>query len=195
MTMEKVQAAVLAKAEADAAGIVEKARREAEARVEAARAEAQAAYEAVLAAAKARAERETARELGRARHEGRLAVLAAKNAVLDGAFARARETFRAANDWDYRGLLGGWLKSLPAETGGALRVNPREISRFPRDFVDWINEGRSGAGRFTDVIPDPAVPDGVVLEGADFTVDFTVERRLARMRESLAAELSRELFA
>jgi vacuolar-type H+-ATPase subunit E/Vma4 len=195
MTMEKVQAAVLAKAEADAAGIVEDARRDADARVEAAGAQAQAAYEAAIAAATARAERETARELGRARHEGRLAVLAAKNAVLDGVFARARDAFRATNDWDYRGLLGGWLKSLPAETGGALRVNPRETKRFPREFVDWINEGRSGPGRFTDVVPDPAVPNGLVLEGADFTVDFTVERRLARLRESLAAELSRELFA
>ena len=147
MTMEKVQAAVLAKAEAEAARIIDEARADGEIRLDAARAEAQAAYDAALAAARVRAERDAARELGRARQEGRLAVLAAKNAVLDSVFTRARETFRAMNDSDYRGLVGGWLKSLPGETGGRLRVNPREVARFPREFLDWVNEGRSGPGR------------------------------------------------
>ncbi len=194
MSIEKVESHVMAQAETEAKKIVEEARREGQALLAKRRAEAERDVRDAVREAEARGARETARQLGRARHDGRLEVLEAKNAVLDEVFRKVQEAIQSMPDEQYLNLLASWLKDLAAETGGTLRASARDASRFPGNFLEKVNAGRPESGRFASIVADPAVTGGFIIEGADFTVDLTIERKLHELRESLSGELAKELF-
>jgi len=194
MSFEKLEAAVIAEAEAEAAKIVETARRETEALLARSREEGERAFEEAARQAETAAARETARQLGLARHEGRLEVLQAKNLVVDEVFRRAAERVTALSDADYLDLMGVWLTALPGEVGGTLRVSHRDEQRFTNAFLERVNAGRSESGRFTGVETDSRITGGFVVAGDTYTVDSTIENRMNELRESLAGELAGELF-
>jgi len=194
MSFEKLEAAIIAEAEAEAAKIVESARAETETLLARSREEGERAFEESARLAEAAAARETARQVGLARHEGRLAVLLAKNRVIDGVFRIAVERMISLSDAEYLDLMAGWLKKLPAEVGGSLRVNPRDEKRFTKAFLDGVNAGRPESGRFTGVETDSRITGGFVVTGDVYTVDSTIDNMMRELRESLAGELARELF-
>ena len=181
---------------------------EARARAEMILEEATAAAENVLAEGKAaderngaeatrdarlRLERETLRELERIQHDNRLQILSAKNKGIDEVFKRVGERLSAMSDSESIDMIRAWLGALPPEVGGVLRVNPKDEGRFTSG-LDALNAGRSGAGRFTSVVADPKVPNGAVVDGPDFNIDCTIDRRLNELRETSAGDLARVLF-
>lgn len=159
-----------------------------------ARQAADAALRDAVAAASARADGETAREVGRARHAGRLEVLAARNSVIDAVFARAEDRIRRQPEAGYMELMRSWLVDLPAGASGKIRVNPAEVQRFSDGFLARVNDRRGPSGRISGVLPDAAVKGGFVLDGDDFSVDATIEARLRSLRSDMAAEIAQELF-
>jgi len=195
MSTQRVKDAVLAKAQADAKALLDKTRQEAESLLAREREQNEMALAQARQDAEARVARDTARELGRARHEGRLQVLQAKNEVLDKAFERAAALLAEMPEKDFMALMAQWLKAVPANSGGALHVRPDDAARFSESFLNEVNASRPEGGRFSQVVPDPAVKAGFILEGESFTADFTLERRLAELRASAAGELAKELFA
>jgi len=194
MSMEGVESRVLAEAKAEAKKIVEEALGERDRLLKEFQDESEKALEEAVRAAEAEAAAETSRQLGRARHEGELDILRAKNEVLDEAFRRAAEGFRSVPEGEYLELMAAWLKNLPPETGGALIVSPNDAGRFSGGFLDGVNAARPDTGKFTSVAQNPKITGGFIVEGRDFVVDVTLERRARELREALAGEIARELF-
>jgi V/A-type H+/Na+-transporting ATPase subunit E len=194
MSFEKLEAAITAEAETEARRTVDAARAEAEAMIARSREEGESVFEDAVRSAETAAARETARQVGLARHEGRLEVLQAKNRLIDRVFRDAEQWVGTLSDGDYLSLLEGWLKKLPPEAGGMLRVNPRDGKRLSRGFLDRVNTGRPAEGRFTGVETDDRIQAGFVVSGGAYTVDFTVENLMNELRDSLAGELAKELF-
>ena len=193
MSLDKVKATVLEEAKSRA----EKKIEEAKATVEHMLAEGRTADERnaseVVRDAKLRLERETVRELERIQHDNRLQILAAKNTAIDEVFTRVEARISVLSDTDYVAMVGAWLDALPADVGGVLRVNPKDEAKFT-DGLDVLNRNRRGGGMFTKVVTDPKVANGAIVDGPDYTIDCTVDRRLNELRESSAGDLARVLF-
>lgn len=195
MSIDKVEKAVIAEAEEQARRIIEKARSESDEHLAKARQEGQNALAAAVEAAKLEAERETARQLGRARHEGRLEVLKAKNEILDRVFGQAAGSVAAMDDASYLALFAKWLSNLPGDAAGAVHVNPKDRKRFTDDFLASVNAAREASGKLGPVVADQDVPDGVIVQGGDFSFDLTIAGKLENARAALASELTREIFS
>jgi V/A-type H+/Na+-transporting ATPase subunit E len=194
MSFEKVEAVITAEAEVEAKHILDKAREERENLLAQSRDTCSRTFEDDIRRAKAAEDAETSRQTGQARHEGRLAVLHAKNAVIDEVFTMAAEKIRSLPPKDYMEMMAVWLKAFPAEVGGTLKVSPRDAELFSGAFLEKINAARSGKGKITAVESDRRVDGGFIMEGVDFSVDSTIASKLKELRESLSGEIARELF-
>ena len=194
MGFDKVENAVLAEAEAEAEAIVNSAKQEGDEALARFREEAEKKLEDEVRAAETAALRETARTLGIARQEGRMAVLTAKNDVLEKIFTGAAEKLRSLSVKEYQSMAEGLLKSLPSDIGGTLRVHPDDEAAFSSDMINSVNSGREEAARFTGVEKDQKIGRGFIVEGHNFTADFTIDSLLAKVREEVIGELAKELF-
>jgi len=194
MSFEKVEAVITAEAEVEAKHILDKAREEKENILAQSSDNCLIVFEDDIRRAKAAEDAETSRQTGQARHEGRLAVLHAKNAVIDEVFSMAAEKIRSLPPKDYMEMMAAWLKAFPAGVGGMLRVSPRDAELFSGAFLETINADRSTKGKITAVESDRRVDGGFIMEGADFSVDSTIDSKLKELRESLSGEIARELF-
>lgn len=194
MSFEKVESAVIAEAGVDAEKILADARRECDELLARVREENRKTLEEAIHQEEAATARETARQLGVARHDGRLEVLDAKNLVIDDIFNKVNEKLRSMDMKEYRDLLGGWLQTLSLEIGGVIRVSPKDTGLFDDAFMKRINGGRSGGETFTAVEPDSRINGGFIIQGDTYTVDFTLDRVLKELRESVAGDLAKELF-
>lgn len=193
MSLERVKETVIDAAKAKAGALLADAGKEAERVIAEGKALAERKAAETVRDAKLRFERETNRELERLQYENRLAVLASKNEAIAEVFKRVKDALAAMSDDDYVGMVGKWLAALPAEVGGALRVNPKDVEKFSARLAD-LNKGRKGSGKFAKVEGDPKVSSGAVVDGPDFTVDCTVERRLEELRETAVGDLAKALF-
>ncbi len=193
MSLDRVKTTVLEEAKARAAEKLAEAKREADQILAEGRAHDERVGGDAIRDAKLRLERETNRELERIQHDNRLQILAAKNKALDEVFRRVNDKLKSMSQDEYFGMIGSWLDALPATVGGALRVNPRDTDAFTANLAR-LNKNRSGEGTFTEVTADPKVPSGAVVDGPDYTIDCTIDRRLSELRETAAGELARVLF-
>jgi len=194
MSFERLEAAVIAEAKAEAAKIVESARAEAGALLARARADQERAFEDAVRQAETAQTRETARQTGLAGHEGRLAVLEAKNRLIDEVFGKAKERIRTLPDAEYMALMADWLKALPDDAGGTVMVNPSDEKRFTKAFLDGVNASRPAGGKYSGVATDARISGGFLVAGESFTIDATLDNRMSDLRESLAGDIARELF-
>jgi V/A-type H+/Na+-transporting ATPase subunit E len=194
MSFEKVEAVIIAEAETDARSILDKAREERESLLVQFMDTCSRTFEDDIRRAQAAEDTETARQLGLARHEGRLEVLHAKNRMIDEVFSMAREKIRSLPAKDYLEMIGVWLKALPAEVGGVLKVSPGDVELVSGYFLEEVNKARPQSGKFSGVESDRRIQGGFVVEGVDFSVDSTVESKLIELRETLAGKLAGELF-
>lgn len=193
MSLDNVKTMVLDEAKKRAEKRLAEAGREAERILAEGRAADERLAGEALRDARLRLERETNRELERVQYENRLNILSAKNKAIDEVFKRVRERVASLSDDECVAMVGKWLKALPADVGGVLRVNPRDERRFA-DRLERLNEGRSGGGRFARVSADPSVPSGAVVDGPDYAIDCTFERRLNDLRDASAGDVARVLF-
>lgn len=193
MSLDSVKTKVLDEAKARAANVVGDAGTAAERIVAEGKTADERTGAEVTRDARLRLERETTRELERIQHDNRLQVLSSKNKAIDEVFWRIGAKFADMPDRDYLELIGKWLGALPPEAGGVLRVNPKDESRFRSGLAD-LNRTRSGKGIFTQVVADPKIANGAVVDGPDYTIDCTIDRRLTELRETSAGDLARVLF-
>ena len=193
MSLDRVKTTVLEDAKARAAKALGVATNEAETLLAEGKAADERAGADATRDAKLRLERETTRELERIQHENRLHILSAKNKAIDEVFKRVNDKLAALSDSEYIAMVGKWLAALPADVGGALRVNPKDEAKFVAG-LDSLNRNRRGGGVFTSVVVDPRVATGAVVEGADYNIDCTIDRRLNELRETSAGDLARVLF-
>lgn len=193
MSLENVKTRVLEEAKAKAEKLLEEATAQAKRILDDGKAADDRAGQDLLRDARLRLERETVREIERIQHDNRLQILSAKNKAIDEVFRRVQEKTAALSDDGLLGLVGKWLAALPADVGGTLRVNPKDEARFAAG-LERLNAGRYGDGRFTAVVADAKVPSGALVDGRDYSIDCTLDRRLGELREGSAGELARTLF-
>lgn len=193
MSLETIKSTVLDEAKARVDKLLAEARGEADHVLAEGRAADERSGAEVLRDAKLRLDRETVRELERIQHDNRLQILSAKNKAIDEVFKRVTDKVASLPDDEYLDLVGSWLKALPADAGGELRVNPKDEQKFSAS-LDALNASRQGAGKFAKVTADPKVSGGAVVNGPDYNIDCTIERRLLELRETSAGDLARVLF-
>lgn len=194
MSFDRVESAVIDEAKADAGEIIEEARRESEKIKARFREESERNFEEAALQSENASARETARIIGLARQEGKLEVLRAKNQVIDNIFRKTAEKFGSLPEQDRIELITGWLNKLSPEIGGSVRVSPIDAKFFTSEFMASLNSGRPSHGLFSSVTADERISGGFIIEGNNFTVDFTIDTKLKELRESFAGELARELF-
>lgn len=194
MSLEKIEQAVLAEAEAAAAHVINDARRAQEDVLARWKADCDAAFRSAVAEAEAAAARDVSRQTSSARHKWRMENLAARNAVIDEVFRRAAEALRAIPNEEYLAMLEAWLLALPADASGTLRVAVRDVDRLKGAFIDRVNSQRGQGGRFDGPAADNSVGAGFVLDAGEYVIRETVEGRLAALRLSMAGELAADLF-
>lgn len=194
MSFEKIGAAVIAEANVKAQEIIDEAQKERDTALARFREESAKKLEEAKAQAETAAVRETSRLKGLARHEGRLDVLKVKNQILTDIFTEAVDKVLSLPESEYAELMATWVKRLSLDIGGTLRVSPRDSKLFTPDFLKRLNSGRASSGVFTGVVPDASITGGFVVDGSDFMVNVTIERKINELRESLSGDLAKELF-
>ncbi len=193
MSLDNVKTKVLDEAKAKADQLLAEATARAERILADGKAADERAGQDAARDARLRLERESVREIERIQHDNRLQILSAKNKAIDEVFARVKDRLAGMSDAESLELVGKWLGALPADVGGTLRVNPKDEGKF-FSGLDRLNAGRYGAGRFTKVVPDPKVASGAIVDGPEYAIDCTIDRRLGELRETAAGDLARTLF-
>jgi V/A-type H+-transporting ATPase subunit E len=182
MSAEGLKNAVLEAARREAGQILAQARVAAEQQSkQAAEMAARAAAEAVEQA-RLQAAREREQELAALEREQRLEILAAKNNLLEQAFAKAAESFRALPPDRLRTLYRGELAAIDLE-GASLRV-PRGLKA---EFEALV------AGR-ARVEEDPELQAGYIVQRSDFRLDRSLAARLEEIRTELRTRVAELLF-
>jgi vacuolar-type H+-ATPase subunit E/Vma4 len=114
--------------------------------------------------------------------EQRLEMLAAKNRLLEQAFAGAAEGFRGLPAERLRELYREELASTDLRDAG-LRVPPGAKPEF-----EALLEGRAR------VEEDPALDAGYIVVRSDFRLDRSLAARLAEIRAEMRSKIAQLLF-
>ena len=187
MTISSVQTAVLDKARAEAEAILAKARKEADARFEREAARLREEQERRVAAIQAETEADLEREAGNRRAEDRNKLLAMKNEIIEEVFAKAIEAIRDLPDDGYATWLKAQLERAPKMDGAAVAVNEADRALMQKIL---------GEGSELKLAEKPAaIGGGMIIQGAQADLDFSVESLLGVLRESLAEQIAAQLFA
>jgi vacuolar-type H+-ATPase subunit E/Vma4 len=192
MSLENVEKAVLAEAEAEAARILAEARASLDGKLADARREVERRFESRHKREMARLQSEHNRELSRARTDARLAVLKEKNRIIEEAFAAALERADELPKDAFLKLAAGWLASVPDEISGRIVASERERSYLAGEFLEKVNASRSGKLELSDE-PGPA-GGGMVVRSEKFKFDFSWAERLDDRKGSLAPEVAGIIF-
>jgi vacuolar-type H+-ATPase subunit E/Vma4 len=182
MSAEGLKKAVLDSARREAGELVAQARAAAEQDGKQAAEQAKRVAADTLEKARGQAAREREQALAALEREQRQEVLAAKNGLLDRAFAKAAADFRALPMEHLREIYRRELAGIDLQ-GAALRV-PRGAKA---DFEALVG----GKARVEE---DPAVQAGYVVQSADFRLDRSLDARLEDIRAELRPGVAELLF-
>jgi V/A-type H+-transporting ATPase subunit E len=182
MSAEGLKNAVLQTARREAERLVAQAQAAAEKEDRQAAEQARRAAGAVLEQARLEAAREREQALAALEREQRLERLEAKNRLLEQAFARAAEGFRALPRERLRELYRAELAGIDLQ-GASLRV-PRGAKA---EFEPLVG-GRAA------VEEDAALDAGYIVERNDFRLDRSLAARLADIRAEMRPKIAELLF-
>ena len=182
MSAEGLKSAVLEKARREAGQLVQQAR--AAAQQEAGQAEEQArrTAAAILEQARLQASLEREQALAALEREQRLETLAAKNQLLEQAFARAAKGFLNLPRERLAELYRAELAAVDLQDA-SLRV-----PRGTRAEFESLLAGQA------QVQEDPALQAGYVVVRSDFRLDRSLEARLADIRAEMRPKIGQLLF-
>jgi vacuolar-type H+-ATPase subunit E/Vma4 len=194
MALDHIRNAVRQKAQQEAEAIEADARKDAEQRVEAARRTIEAEFARRLDADRQAAEQAAQRDVIQRRSEHNLSLLRKRNAILDDVLAQAARRMAELPDEEYCAIIERWMRNrVPDDAGGELLCNERDVERL-RPVVDGLNAERPADAGLQLALYDRPLTGGVILRASQFEVDLSIDAMTARLRESLAPEVSRILF-
>ena len=154
-----------------------------------AEAEAKAAAEAGKEAAKRQAERlESAAQM-----EAKQQQLAAKQACLDEAFARAKRKILSLPDGEYAELLAKMAVRASKSGKEEILLNAKDCRRVGEQVVSKANEMRKN-GKMKLSGETREMEGGLILRDGSVEVNWTFETELRVLRENMAAEIAKILF-
>ena len=154
-----------------------------------AEAEAKAAAEAGKEAAKRQAERlESAAQM-----EAKQQQLAAKQACLDEAFARAKRKILSLPDGEYAELLAKMAVRASKSGKEEILLNAKDCRRVGEQVVSKATEMRKN-GKMKLSGETREMEGGLILRDGSVEVNCTFETELRVLRENMAAEIAKILF-
>jgi V/A-type H+-transporting ATPase subunit E len=183
MSAEGLRSAVLDKARREAGQLLAQARAAAEQEGRQAEEQSRREAAAILEQARLEAAREREQALAALQREQRLQTLAAKNQLLEQAFARAAEGFRSLPAERLRELYRAELASIDLQDA-SLRVPPGTKAEFETLL----------GGRRARVEEDPALEAGYIVVRSDFRLDRSLAARLAEIRAEMRLKIAQLLF-
>lgn len=195
MNAEQVVEKILSQARAEAESIVGEARQKAAAQ--------QAQLDAELAEfdkktdelAKAAGEDKLQRMLAGARMSQNKKVLAAKVAIMDEVFARAKDALGRLPDDQYLSLMAELMKKA-VETGDEEIIVGKNEKRIDQNFIKDVNRqlgtGFKGNLRLSSERAD--ISGGFILSRGKVRINAGSDVLIARLRETMQIELIDELF-
>ena len=189
MNAEQVVQKILAEANAEAEKIVSDARAKA--------ADTQVAeFEATTARlANEAAEDKLQRMLAGARMTNTKQTLAAKVAILDSVFTKAKAAVNQMPDDEYLALMTALMKKA-IETGDEEVIVGKNETRINQRFIDDVNRqlgaGFKGNLRLSNERAD--IAGGFILTRGKVQVNASTDVMIDALRESMAIEISQELF-
>jgi V/A-type H+-transporting ATPase subunit E len=182
MSAEGLKNAVLETARREAGQLVAQAKAAAEQEGRQAAEQAQRAAAAILEQARLQAKREREQALAALEREQRLETLAAKNQLLEQAFAKAAEGFRTLPRERLRELYRAELAAIDL-LGATLRV--------PRGAKAEFEALLGGSSRIEE---DSALEAGYIVLRSDFRLDRSLAARLAEIRAEMRPRVAALLF-
>jgi len=195
--IEKILDKLQAESRAETEAILEKARTEAKAVAD--RYGRQAEQEKAAAEEKGRkaaAERQD-RLIRAAEMESKKTILGAKQAVLDEAFAQARETLLNLPREKYMALLASLAAGSAGSGEEAVVLNQADRASLGEQVVAEANRLRSQAGKLAALTLSAETADidgGLLLRDRTSEVNCTFETLLRLSREELAGQAAAILF-
>ncbi len=182
MSAEGLKNAVLEKARSEAGRLVAQARAAVEQEARQAEERTRRAAAAILEQARLEASREREQTLAALEREQRLQTLAAKNRLLEQAFARAAEGFR--------GLPRERLRELYRAELAAIQLQDASL-RVPRGAKAEFEALLGGRARVEE---DPALEAGYIVVRSDFRLDRSLAARLEEIRAEMRPKIAALLF-
>ena len=177
---------ILEDANSRAAEILDQARKDADEEIAAAEAEAKEASEA----ADRRAERAVSDYEGRVRsqceQENKLALLAAKQEVIDRVLEKAGKRLEEQEPQAYFDMLLKLLAQVVRPGDGELALSAADLARVPADFCGRAEEIARSAGGTVSLAKEPAdIASGFVLRYGQIEENCSLAALFAEKRDSL----------
>lgn len=145
--------------------------------------------------AKAAGEDKRRRMLAAARMSHAKKLLAAKMAILDDIFAKARQSVVELPDDEYRTMMADLMKKA-VETGDEAVIVGKDETRLDANFIKKVNRelgaGFRGNLRLADERAD--IPGGFILSRGKVRMNASSDVLVVRLRDSMQVELAKELF-
>jgi V/A-type H+-transporting ATPase subunit E len=196
MNAEQVVEKILSQAKAEAEAIVNEAEDKAaaqKARLDAELAEFDTKTEELASAA---GEDKLQRMLAGARMSQGRKMLAAKVAILDEVFAKAKEAVSQLPDQQYLSLMADLMKKA-VETGDEEVIVGKDEKRIDQSFIKDVNRqlgsGFKGNLRLSNERAD--ITGGFILSRGKVRINAGTDVLIDRLRESMQIELADALFS
>jgi len=158
---------------------------------------ATAIREEILRDARAKAREDRQRSLIMANLESRKQVLAAKQALMDEAFERAKARLVGLGDREYLKLIKKVLLEAVESGDEVIIVSTKDRSRINPSFLEAINhslirKGKKARLRLSKETRD--IKGGVILSSGRSETDCSFETLIGELRDDLEIEVARILF-
>lgn len=191
--VEKIQQTVRAEAEAEAAHTLREAREELDQRVAAAREEEEHKALAAVEDERQRLAQEEFREISRAQRAMRLALLSARNRVIEEIFSRARgEALRMPAD-RYGKIMQNWLAEVDVPRGGEVLPAARDAALI-EGLVAEMNRSRPPEAALALSKERAPFESGFIVRTPRFEIERSLEGWIEEQKRERAPRLERELF-
>jgi len=195
MNAEQVVDKILSQAKAEAEQILKEAKEKASEQKSQLDAELSAFEKDTEKKAREAGEDKLQRMLAAARMSQAKQVLAAKVAILDEVFARAKEAVHRLPDDQYLALMAELMKKA-VETGDETIIVGRNENRLNNDFIKRINRelGAGFKGNLRLASERADIPGGFIVSRGKVRMIASTDVLVSRLRESMQVDLAKELF-
>ena len=191
--VEQIRGAVHAEASAEAARILQEARAQVERLFDDARRAEEDKGLARRDAERIRREQEAAREIARAQQASRLALLEARNRVIDRIFARVREDIFRLHPERHVKMLRAWLAELDPSSAGEIVAAPRD-ARALATLIEEANRARAREARITLSGETAPLESGFIFRTARYEIEKSLDAWLVERKAEMSPRIEKELF-
>ncbi len=191
--VEQIRGAVHAEASAEAARILQEARAQVERLFDDARRAEEDKGLARRDAERIRREQEAAREIARAQQASRLALLEARNRVIDRIFARVREDIFRLHPERHVKMLRAWLAELDPSSAGEIVAAPRD-ARALATLIEEANRARAREARITLSGETAPFESGFIFRTARYEIEKSLDAWLVERKAEMSPRIEKELF-